>query len=68
LGVDRRIIERWVQDFRLRGAAGVVGGDQLSRRQGPKVDERWTETGRVPPRGVNGLHRDLVSGLVLTMP
>jgi hypothetical protein len=44
LGVDRRIIERWMQDFRLRGAAGVVGGDQLSRRQGPKVDERWTET------------------------
>ena len=24
--------------------------------------------GHVPPRGVNGLHRDLVSGLVLTMP
>ena len=24
--------------------------------------------GRVPPRGVNGLHRVLVSGLVLTMP
>jgi hypothetical protein len=24
--------------------------------------------GRVPPRGVNGLHRDLVSGLVVTMP
>jgi hypothetical protein len=24
--------------------------------------------GRVPLRGVNGFHRDLVSGLVLTMP
>ncbi len=27
-----------------------------------------TDGGCVPPRGVNGLHRDLVSGLVLTMP
>jgi hypothetical protein len=44
LGVDRRTIERWVQDFRLRGAAGVAGGDQLSHRQSPKVDGRWTET------------------------
>jgi hypothetical protein len=46
------------------------------------VDQTWTRrvidppsvllsalwTGRVPPRGVNGLHRDRVSGLVLTMP
>jgi hypothetical protein len=27
-----------------------------------------TVAGRVPPRGVSDLHRDLVSGLVLTMP
>jgi hypothetical protein len=29
---------------------------------------RRASPGRVPLRGVNGLHRDLVSGLVMTMP
>ena len=44
LGVGFRTIERWVQDFRWRGEAGLVGGDQLSKRQAPKVDDRWVET------------------------
>ncbi|HEV8279939.1 MAG TPA: Mu transposase C-terminal domain-containing protein [Streptosporangiaceae bacterium] len=44
LGVGFRTIERWVQGFRLRGEAGLAGGNQLSHRQGTKVDDRWTET------------------------
>ena len=44
LGVTRRTIQRWVQGFQRRGEAGLVGGDQLSHRQGPKVDDRWVET------------------------
>jgi transposase InsO family protein len=43
LGVGFRTIERWVQGFRLHGEAGLVGGDQLSQRQAPKVDDRWVE-------------------------
>ena len=44
LGVGFRTIERWVQDFRWRGEAGLVSGDQLSQRRAPKVDDRWVET------------------------
>ena len=44
LGVTRRTIQRWVQGFQRRGEAGLVGGDQLSHRQGLKVDDRWVET------------------------
>jgi transposase InsO family protein len=44
LGVGFRTIERWVQDFRRHGEAGLVGSDQLPQRQGPKVDDRWVET------------------------
>lgn len=38
LGVGFRTIQRWVQGFQRKGEAGLVGGDQLSRRQAPKVD------------------------------
>jgi transposase InsO family protein len=38
-----RTIERWVQDFRRYGEAGLVGRDQLSLLPGAKVDHRWTE-------------------------
>src|ERR1700733_409247 len=44
LGVTRRTIQRWVQRFQRRGEAGLVGGDQLSQGQVPKVDDRWVET------------------------
>jgi len=43
LGVGFRTVERWVQGFRRHGEAGLVGADQLSQRQGPKVDHRWVE-------------------------
>ena len=43
LGVTRRTIQRWVQGFQQHGEAGLVGSDQLSRRQAPKVDDRWVE-------------------------
>jgi transposase InsO family protein len=43
LGVTLRTIQRWVQGFQGRGEAGLVGGDELSLRLGPKVDDRWTE-------------------------
>jgi hypothetical protein len=38
LDVGFRTIERWAQGFRRRGEAGLIGGDQLSRRRGAKVD------------------------------
>lgn len=44
LGVGFRTIQRWVQGFQRKGEAGLVGGDQLSRRQAPKADDRWVET------------------------
>jgi transposase InsO family protein len=44
LGIGFRTVERWVQGFRRHGEAGLVGGDQFSQRQGPKVDDRWVET------------------------
>lgn len=44
LGVGFRTVERWVQDFRRRGEAGLVGSDQLSQRRAPRVDDRWVET------------------------
>jgi hypothetical protein len=33
-----------VQGFQRHGEAGLVGSDQLSPRQAPKVDDRWVET------------------------
>ena len=44
LGVGFRTIERWVQDFRRGGEAGLVSGDQLSQRRAPKIDDRWVQT------------------------
>lgn len=54
LGVGFRTIERWAQDFQRRGEAGLVGGDQLSRRRGPRVDDRWTETALEMMAGYEG--------------
>jgi hypothetical protein len=45
LGVVRRTVQRWVQDFQRHGEAGLAGGDQLSHRQG----RRSITGGRKPP-------------------
>ena len=45
LGVGFRTIQRWVQGFQRKGEAGLVGGDQLSRRQA-----RRSMTGGWKPR------------------
>jgi len=44
------------------GQWNKAGLNRLTRNMAP-----W-DAGRVPPLGVNDLHRDRVSGLVLTMP
>jgi hypothetical protein len=54
LGVGHRTIQRWVQGFQRRGGAGLVGADQLARRRGIKVDDRWTETALEMMAGYKG--------------
>lgn len=54
LGVGHRTIQRWVHGFQRRGEAGLIGADQLPRRRGMKVDDRWAETALEVMAGYEG--------------
>lgn len=54
VGVGHRTIQRWVHGFQQRGEAGLIGADQLPRRRGAKVDDRWTETALEVMAGYKG--------------